>query len=90
MSSAASWREHIPRGVVAETRAASWRELDPARKREKKAGRMQNFQPKLGSFAPVRGWNRCKRPFCTGSSHEPVQKGQISAEIFCFLPAFFL
>jgi hypothetical protein len=43
MSSAASWREHIPRGVVAETRAASWRELDPARNREKRREESKNF-----------------------------------------------
>ncbi|KAK1686327.1 hypothetical protein QYE76_047175 [Lolium multiflorum] len=55
MSRAVSWREHIPRGVVAETRAASWRELDPARIKEKR----KKFQPKFDP-APVRGWNRCK------------------------------
>ncbi|KAK1686542.1 hypothetical protein QYE76_047390 [Lolium multiflorum] len=70
MSSAASWREHIPRGVVAETRAASWR------KQRKKAGRAQNFQPKFGSFAPVRGWNRCKRVLllnCARPSFFPIR-----------------
>jgi hypothetical protein len=124
MSSAASWREHIPRsvvagkcparrlggnprsvvagnvqrGVVAGTYPARRRGGNPRSvvagtrsraKQRKKAGRTQNFQPKLGSFAPVRGWNRCKRLFCTGSSHEPVQKAQILTVFFPSTLLFF-
>jgi hypothetical protein len=68
ISRAASFDGNLPRARLGGN-------LSRAKHAKKMAGKYKK-ERKMGSFAPVGGSNRCKRVFCTGSSHEPVQKGR--------------